>query len=92
MTKGKKVFFGCPASAELDRNVNDWELTVSGDGPDLAELKGRFAVAGMAERVEYLGWTDPNDVPGLMERHDVFLFPSRFEGFGKTLIEAMAGG
>ena len=27
-----------------------------------------------------------------MERHDVFLFPSRFEGFGKTLIEAMAGG
>jgi len=78
--------------AEFDRHAMDWELTISGDGPDLPELKGRFTEAGLAERVQYLGWTDPNDVPGLMERHDVFLFPSRFEGFGKTLIEAMAGG
>ena len=78
--------------AELDRRATDWELTVSGDGPDLPELKRRFNDAGMAKRVQYLGWTDPNEVPGLMERHDVFLFPSRFEGFGKTLIEAMAGG
>jgi len=78
--------------SELDRHSKDWELTISGDGPDLPELEGRLAAAGLAERVEYLGWTDPNDVPALMERHDVFLFPSRFEGFGKTLIEAMAGG
>ena len=78
--------------AELDRHATDWELTVSGDGPDLPELKRRFTDAGLAKRVQYLGWTDPNGVPGLMERHDVFLFPSRFEGFGKTLIEAMAGG
>jgi glycosyltransferase involved in cell wall biosynthesis len=78
--------------AELDRRTADWELTISGDGPDLPELKSQFAEAGLADRVQYLGWTDPNNVPGLMERHDVFLFPSRFEGFGKTLIEAMAGG
>jgi len=91
--KAQKGIFWLPEIlAELDRNVKDWELTISGDGPDLPELKSRFAQAGLAERVQYLGWTDPNDVPGLMERHDVFLFPSRFEGFGKTLIEAMAGG
>lgn len=78
--------------AELGSREKNWELTISGDGPDLPELKRRFAAAGLAEQVHYPGWTDLNEVPALMERHDVFLFPSRFEGFGKTLIEAMAGG
>ncbi len=70
----------------------DWEFTLSGDGPDLPELKQRFARAGLLQRMQFRGWTPPADVPALMQAHDVLLFPSVFEGFPLTLIEAMASG
>jgi glycosyltransferase involved in cell wall biosynthesis len=74
------------------RHATDFELTVSGDGPDLPDLKRRIGAAGLSDRTRFLGWTDREQVPGLMRNHDVLLFPSRFEGFGTVLIEAMAGG
>jgi glycosyltransferase involved in cell wall biosynthesis len=70
----------------------DVRLTVAGDGPDLAELRARFAAAGVSESVTFLGALPPADVPALVARHDVLLMPSRYEGFGYTLVEAMAGG
>lgn len=76
----------------LNQRAQEWELTVSGDGPDLPELKRRFAAAGLASKVRFLGWTDPQYAAKVMSRHDVLLFPSRYEGFGIVLIEAMAAG
>lgn len=65
-------------------------LTVVGDGPDLAELKRRCA--HLKDRVIFRGRIAPMDVPGMLANHDVFLFPSRFEGLGLSLVEAMAAG
>lgn len=42
--------------------------------------------------MRFKGWTDHANVPALMRRHEVFLFPSKYEGFPMALIEAMAGG
>ena len=44
----------------------------------------------LSTRVEFLGHR--NDVYQLMVASDVFLFPSRFEGLGGSLIEAQAAG
>lgn len=44
----------------------------------------------LEENVVFLG--SINDVPRLLERLDIFVMPSRFEGFGISLIEAMAMG
>lgn len=65
-------------------------LTVAGDGPDLAELKRRCAHLG--ERVRFLGRIPPEQVPEVLSEHDVFIFPSRFEGLPLSLVEAMAAG
>jgi glycosyltransferase involved in cell wall biosynthesis len=65
-------------------------LTVAGDGPDLTELKRRCA--SLACPVTFLGPVPLDMVAGIMARHDVFLFPSRFEGLGIALAEAMAAG
>lgn len=67
-------------------------LTVAGDGPDLAELRRRCAAPDLDKRVTFLGALPAADVPALCARHDVLVMPSRFEGFGYTLIEAMGGG
>jgi glycosyltransferase involved in cell wall biosynthesis len=68
----------------------DCTLTVAGEGPDLEELKRRCLPLG--NRVTFLGRVGGESVPGLVASHDILVMPSRFEGFGYTLIEAMAGG
>ncbi|MCL7998797.1 glycosyltransferase family 4 protein [Brucella sp. 21LCYQ03] len=68
----------------------DYHLTVAGDGPDLNELRHRLQSFG--DKVSFTSWVAPSDVPYLVSQHDVMLMPSRFEGFGLTLIEAMSEG
>lgn len=65
-------------------------LTVVGDGPDLPALRERAAALG--HRVVCLGAMMPDRVTAALAGHDALLMPSRFEGFGYTLIEAMAQG
>lgn len=44
----------------------------------------------LAETVHFTGFR--RDIPALLNAMDVFIFPSRAEGFGATVIEAMAMG
>lgn len=66
-------------------------LTVAGDGPDLPALEKRLALQPAAAAT-CLGRVAVEEVPALCARHDVFVMPSRFEGFGQTIVEAMAAG
>jgi hypothetical protein len=70
--------------------ANEARLTIAGDGPDLPELRRRCAHLG--ERLHFVGQVAPEQVPEELARHDVFVFPSRFEGLPLALIEAMAAG
>jgi glycosyltransferase involved in cell wall biosynthesis len=73
-------------------NGADVRLTVAGDGPDLPELCRRLSSRGLLKYVQILGWVPPEQVAGRLSDHDVVLMPSRFEGFGRILIEGMAAG
>ena len=70
----------------------DARLTVAGDGPDRAELERRIDRAGLRGVTEFRGWVQREDLPRLYAEHEVFLFPSRFEGLGVAVVEAMAAG
>jgi glycosyltransferase involved in cell wall biosynthesis len=58
-----------------------------GDGPDRAALEGLAAELGVADRVVFTGWS--NDVRRLLPGFDVLAQPSRREGFGISVVEAM---
>jgi alpha-1,3-rhamnosyl/mannosyltransferase len=57
-----------------------------------AEARQAVAELGLAERVRFLGPVDDADLPALYGGATAFAFPSRYEGFGFPVLEAMACG
>jgi mannosyltransferase len=55
-------------------------------------LRARVEAAGLTERVRFLGELAIADVPPWYQRITIYAFTSRNEGFGLTLLEAMAAG
>lgn len=67
-----------------------FHLTIHGDGPLRAELQSMIAAMGLLDRVTLAGHTD--HLAAAIAAADLFVLPSRREGFGNVLIEAMAVG
>lgn len=71
----------------------DVECTLVGapsDGGFLAELEAQIARLGLGSRVRFeIGRTD---IETIFADQDIFVLPSREEGFGIAIIEAMAAG
>lgn len=65
-------------------------LVMAGDGPLRPALERRAGRLGIADRVFFLGHAE--DVVSVYAALDVFVLPSRHEGFGVAFLEAMAMG
>ena len=57
-----------------------------------ARLKAQAAAAGLSDRILFLGVLPAEEVPRWFARISIYAFTSRNEGFGLTLLEAMAAG
>lgn len=72
----------------------DWpaELVVEvlGTGPQAQELGAMIQRLGVSARVRLVGYSD--DVQAHLERWDLFVLPSRYEGAPLALLEALAAG
>lgn len=79
--------------AALVRNGVDAELQIVG-APDLryANAAGRIERYGLADRVLRPGYVDDAALNDAYRRADLFVFLSRYEGFGLPPLEAMARG
>jgi glycosyltransferase involved in cell wall biosynthesis len=78
-------------AAEAMRREPRARLLLVGDGALRPEIERLVAQEGLAGRVRFAGVR--GDVPRLMAgAMDVFLFPSRWEGLGLSLVEAQAAG
>lgn len=64
-----------------------WVLEFVGDGPRIADVKALVHTHGLTERVAFLG--QRLDVPVLLEQSDLFVLSSFWEGFPRSIIEAM---
>ena len=65
---------------------------IAGVGPDEGRLKALTKEKGVEGSVKFLGRVPNNDLPDLYRASDLFVLPSRGEGFGIVYIEAMACG
>ncbi len=77
-------------------NDNNWRLTIAGaldrDPATVAALQTQIAAAGLEERVTLAGTIVRATLARFYESADLFVLPSRYEGYGMVLAEAMASG
>lgn len=67
-----------------------WRYVMAGEGPNASALKKLAQDLGLSGRVSFPGQV--MDVPPLLAEADIFLMPSRWEGFGLAAVEAMNAG
>ena len=82
--------YAVEAMASLARAGVDSSLELVGSGPDEAMLRNLVAARGLERSVTFAG--EQVDPRPYLSRADLFLLPSRQEGFSNALLEAMASG
>jgi glycosyltransferase involved in cell wall biosynthesis len=75
------------AFASLVRDRPRTRLAIVGEGPSRAALRGLAASLGVASSVTFVPWQ--REIGSVYRQMDLFTFPSRYEGFGIALLEAM---
>jgi glycosyltransferase involved in cell wall biosynthesis len=65
-------------------------LVLVGSGP--LETKVREILAPVADRVECCGFQPWEELPRFYAKGDIFCLPSRYDGWGLALVEALSAG
>lgn len=74
------------------KGVCDFHLDFIGTGPDEHRLKDLITTNGMENSISILGNQSREYIYEHLCDYDLFVQPSRFEGFGLTVAEAMGAG
>ncbi len=72
--------------------TQDLAFIVAGSGPYEAMLKQEVQAAGLGETIRLVGGVPNREAIRYFVAADVYMMPSTEEGFGRTLLEAMAAG
>lgn len=88
--KGQDVLI--KAIAKLKEDNRRVKLTIIGEGPSMEYLQELAGELGVSDCVEFLGNKTQDFVLSHLSDYDIYVHPSRKEGFGLAVAEAMAAG
>jgi glycosyltransferase involved in cell wall biosynthesis len=88
--KGVDILLEAFSKVVSNHNLVDPHLHLIGDGELDSYCKAFVQRNGLTERVHLWGAQPQNVVFEIMKGCDIFVFPSRYEGFGIVVLEAMA--
>lgn len=87
LTDHKGHHYLLDALPDVVRRFPGVRLFLAGDGELRGTLERQVAALGLAARVTLLGFRA--DIPDLLRAADLFVLPSKMEGMGSTLLDAM---
>lgn len=77
---------------ELIKSTPNIVYLIAGDGKDKPRLESKINALGLTKYVIFTGYVHELEKPDLYQLADVYVMPSRGEGFGIVFLEAMACG
>lgn len=75
---------------EIYKKDKGYLLYLVGNGYLEEKIREKVKKMGLVDSVKFMGRR--RDIPNLMQAFDIFVLPSKFEGFGIVCIEAQASG
>lgn len=90
LTREKNYAHLVRAFAGVAREVPDTLLLIVGDGPERARLLPLARSLGIEKNLRILPWA--RDTASYYKGADLYVQPSRYEGWGLAVVEAMASG
>jgi glycosyltransferase involved in cell wall biosynthesis len=70
----------------------DWRLSLVGSGPEEAALRAMADGLGLSDRIRFCGSLAHQEALGLVASSDLLVLPSRFDGWGAVVSEALMMG
>ncbi|WP_294284869.1 glycosyltransferase [uncultured Chryseobacterium sp.] len=86
----KQQHLAIEAFAAVAEKYPEWELHFWGEGNDFNFLNNKIRMHQLQKRIFLNGFT--NDPVSKLKEADIFIFPSKYEGFGLALAEGMSIG
>lgn len=74
----------------IDKGIKNLSLDIVGDGPDKKSLQNMIVELGLTEHIHLTGSHTQEWLQQHYKDYSFFIQPSRFEGFGLTVAEAIA--
>lgn len=71
------------------RDGSNYQLVIVGDGEERTRLQRIAEQLGISERVVWRGLVTHQELVGILASAYAFVLPSRYEAFGKVIVEAM---
>ena len=90
LAKVKNIGLAIAAMREVVKEYPKTGLIIVGDGPEREALKSSAVSRRLSANIIFEPWTD--DLPSYYKTADLFLLTSNYEGYGRTVAEAMAAG
>ncbi len=84
----KDISLGIRAFGELLKTNPEAKMVIAGSGNEREGLGLLVKLLGIQENVSFAGWQDSEKIRSLLAGADIFLNTSRYEGYGRTLVEA----
>ncbi|WP_298867511.1 glycosyltransferase family 4 protein [uncultured Gimesia sp.] len=78
------------AFSNLAEKFPNWKLRILGEGPLRESLQATIDERGLQEQIELTGWVENPEL--YLDQGEIFVLPSRYEGFPNALLQAMSRG
>lgn len=92
IAKEKGVFDLIPIWQKLVKEKPHAKLAIVGVGPETDKLRTAIQQSGLENNIIVRGYCPEKELYALVKSCKVFVFPSRFEGWGLAVAEALACG
>lgn len=90
LVKEKNISLALNVFSELLKKVPHAKLEIIGDGPEKKKLFHESRMLGLERAVSFRG--NLKEVESILHEADVYMLTSWYEGYGMSVIEAMAAG